>query len=201
MSKKLIEPYTVKWNKDRYTSTLFFDDDKSLAQTGEYLVRGGVCFPVVTDKSIKGYAVLCGMNMSDKTVYLFNEREFVVIDHVIEANRVEYHGISVWFNEMWSKYFADTYFYRQDYDVSKKYQNQIIRSDMIEPKPRFVQSKNKDEDQSMHTLYEKDITGKFRYSAGQVWEEMQLYDKNDKAVYPALHALQCCLNGFDKYFI
>lgn len=199
MSKKLIKPYAVQWNEEDMNSTLFFNPE-SIAPTGRYLIRGGICFPKITELGLVGHAVMCGRSLDDNKVYVFDEREFVVIDHIIENNVIEYHGVTPWFIDMWQTFYGDTFFYQQDFEVAKKYRMQILKSAMIEPKPRFIECKRKDDDQSMHTLFEKDMTGKLVYSGkSKVYREMREFGADPKKEYTALHALTCALNGLERY--
>jgi hypothetical protein len=101
---------------------------------------------------------------------------------------------------MWRTYYGDTFFYQQNFEVVKKYRLQMIKNMMLEPKPRFIECKRKDNDQSMHTLFEKDMTGNLIYSrSSKIYSEMQQFEADIEQKYPALHALTCALNGYERY--
>lgn len=208
---KLIEPIAVKWNEDK-TSSLVFSEE-SLAPSGKYLMRGGITFPRVTSKGLTGFAIMAGRHIESGIIYIFNEVEFCTIDHVFsdDNSQVEFYGVGPWLISVWNKYFADTFFYKQDYDVARKFRTQIYRSKQIEPKPRFLESKKHDSDQSMHSIYELDMLSKLKYKkSSKVNEDIIAYnavfnnkestkaDKESKD-YVALHALKCVVDGFSRY--
>jgi hypothetical protein len=52
----------------------------------------------------------------------------------------------------------------------------------------------------MHTLFEKDMTGNLIYSrSSKIYSEMQQFEADIEQKYPALHALTCALNGYERY--
>ena len=194
-------PIAVEWDTENLISKLIFDEN-SIAPTGRYLMRGGICFPMMTDLGFSGYAILCGRNMVTKTNYVFEEREFKVINHLIEDEKLIYEGLSSWFPEMWKTYFADTFFFNQDYETQKKYRTQIFRSALANPSPRFLQVRWQDKQQPMHTIFEKDTLGQLKYrSKGGLKKQMEIYSTGETEDLPALHALKCALVGMDKYII
>ena len=200
MAKKLIKPSSVFWDTEDLNYKLFFDDSESIAPTGKYLIRGGVCFPMITDEGLNGHAVLCGRSLDNGKIYVFEESKFIVVDHIWNGNKVEYEGIIPWLLDMWRTYYGDTFFYQQNFEVVKKYRLQMIKNMMLEPKPRFIECKRKDNDQSMHTLFEKDMTGNLIYSrSSKIYSEMQQFEADIEQKYPALHALTCALNGYERY--
>ena len=77
---KLMDPRTKRLDDDKRTVRLFFPEG-SAAPSGEYWLRGGICWPVPTPPAgVSGYAVLCGYHMASEVVYIFREHEFVSID-------------------------------------------------------------------------------------------------------------------------
>jgi hypothetical protein len=198
-----VRPKAVKWDVDNRLSILVFGEN-AIAPTGRYLMRGGICFPMMTEADgLQGFAVMCGMNLESKKTYVFEEKSFKVIDHVITNGVLELEGLSTWFPELWRIYFANHFFYRQNYTTAKKYRTRIYRSDMIQPKPAIMQVEWKDDDQAMHTIFEKDLLNELLYAEdGRVHLEMKMFTAGDDSKeLPALHALSCALNGMDRYRI
>jgi hypothetical protein len=197
-----VRPKAVKWDIDNRLSHLIFSDN-AIAPSGRYLMRGGISFPMMTEtEGLQGYAVMCGMNVKTKKIYVFEEKEFKVIDHVISDGHLEYEGIASWFPDVWKIYFADTFFYHQNFVTAKKYRVKIYRSPMAQPNPAMIESHWKDDDQAMHTVFEKDLLNELLYAEdGEVHRQMKLYTAGNEKVLPALHALCCALNGMEKYRI
>ena len=200
ISINLGRPYIKSYDVERKISELFFQKDQAVP-SGEYYLRGGICFPVINDDGISGYATMCGKHLGSGVIYVLEEQEFCTIDHIkSQTGRIEFKGLSTWFNDCWTNYFADSYYYHQDYETCKKYRLQVIRSIMINPKPHFIEIKWQDADQAMHTIFEKDMLNQLKYSSkGKIYQEMQEYNATPDEKYPALHALKCALAGYDRY--
>lgn len=197
-----VRPRAVKWDVDKRVSLLVFGEN-AVAPSGRYLMRGGICFPMMTESGgLQGFAVMCGLNMRTGKVYVFEEKPFKVIDHVINDNILELEGLSSWFPDIWKLYFADHFFYHQNYVSAKKYRTKIYRSDMINPKPAMIQTEWRDDDQAMHTVFEKDLQNELLYEEdGEVHMQMKMFTAGTEKILPALHALSCALNGMEKYRI
>jgi len=197
----LYRPFLAHFNTERQTSALYFNEGSPIPE-GHYYMRGGICFPVPVDGSISGYAVMCGRNLVSNVIYVFEEREFFTIDHVIDGEKggIKLKGLSTWFNDCWTRYYADTFYFHQDHETCQKYRLQVVRSPMIANKPHFVEIKWSDDNQAMHTVFEKDILQQLKYSKdGKVYQQLQEYNADQDGVYPALHSLKCALSGYDRY--
>ena len=112
-------------NKRRRTSTLHYDEDEVL-ETGEYYIRGGVCWPirkgVGAQERYEGFIVLGLQHVESGVIYVVEESPFVCIDHVVDSTgRIEFEGISTWLNRIWSKYYANTFCYWQSEDVHRRH--------------------------------------------------------------------------------
>ncbi len=202
-SLTIVKPEAAKFDVENRYSTLIFDPEKSIAPTGRYLMRGGICFPTLCDDGVTGHAIMTGTNIKTNITYVFEEYKFVCIDHILKEDQtIEHHGLSQFLNRVWNDYFAKSYFFNQDYTTQKRYRSQIHRSDMIEPKPMFLELTWKDDSQSINAIFEKESFHRLFYrKKGEIMADMQKYSAKTDAFLPALHALKCAINGLEIYRI
>lgn len=202
-----MKPKAVTWNQEKGYSRLIFGEDdvvSSGAPSGEYLMRGGLAFPMLLDDkiTIRGYAIMCGLNVKTGVIYVFEEFEYFSIDNIIEDNKLLFEGLAGQIPIWWKYYFADSFFVNQDFDTKRKYSRQLIRSYLANPSPRFLQVHWKNEDQPIQSIYEKDAIGKLIYRKnGVLFLEMEMFRADSERVLPALHALKCAITGIEKYRI
>lgn len=200
----IVKPLVARFDHEKRVSSLIFDDKKSIAPSGKYFMRGGICFPTLCDDTVRGHAVMTGTNINTQKTYIFDEVKFSCIDHILdeETQCIQHKGASQFFNKMWNEYYAKQYFFNQDYTLQRRYRLQISRSPMIDPKPSFIELPWKDEDQSINAIFEKESFGRLFYKKeGGVMADMKLYSAKSDKFLPALHALKCALNGLEKYRI
>ena len=197
------------WNKpERYTRFEFKDKKHPLA--GRYFMRGGICWPRPVLKmgttSAEGCCVVCGHFLDKGWVVCFEEKPFVCIDHILrDDGGVQFEGVSTFFNETWSKYFLDTWYFRQSLMTSKSFRLQVARSEMIVPKPHFVEALWEDEAYADGVLWSVISTGKLKYrQGGLIHDALQKYQMRPVGVMleprpPVIHALICALVGMERY--
>ena len=202
----MIHPVNKHFDVYRKTVTLFFDDHESM----ECYMRGGICFPVYFEiqgvVDVSGYAIMAGQDVLTGKIYIFEQIPWVSIDNILDDNNVlKYRGLSHWFNQVWAEYFADTYFWQQPDQVSRRIRLQVIRSVMINPKPRFVEVPLPGQNQARTTDIVSSIWPRLKAKtllrSGETPLEAQLamVKTGDKQVLPAVHALGCCLMGIERY--
>jgi hypothetical protein len=203
----LEKPVSALANAERRTSTLFFEEREPL----EFYLRGGIAWPTIVDRAdssdFEGFAILGGLNLETNKIEIFEQRNFLTIDHVLEQDphakttKIEYHGLGPWFNECWNKYYASTFYYHQDTELNKRYRIEVIRSKWIkQPKPNFVEVPWLDDDEAQMTVWryvrfnnlviEKD---------SQLAKELVMVKPGEKEMKPSVHSLQCLLTALDRF--
>lgn len=201
-------PEKVYFNKENKTSRLYFQAEpgeeggaNKPASQGEYYMRGGVCWPVLVGHQVRGYAILAGMDIETKKTYIFEEKAFSCIDHIIgESGGIEVEGASSWFNMCWTSYFADTFYYHNYGETHKKYMLQVLRSSMIKPKPCFIDAPWQDEDQALQAIYERTQQNKLFYKEnGALIASLRSMNVKPDKLPPEIIALMCCISGMERY--
>ena len=199
-------PHRVLLSPRRRTSILEFSNGKS----AECYMRGAVCWPVPLphrNNEIVGFALIAGYDVSSGTITIYEEREFVCIDHVAgKDGMIQFEGLSSFFNLAWNRYFCSTFFWRQPETMKKKYQRQVRKSLMIKPKPQFTQLYWDQQSQPEQILFEKLTLNKlFARKEDNLFKEVQKHEVvavpsgSHAIVSPEMHALHCLLMGYDRY--
>lgn len=194
------KPNKAHFNLEQRTSTLYFEDQVH----ADYMMRGGVCWPIPVDTGkgldVYGYIIMCGYDVKTGLVTVFEQTDFIVIDNILKPDRaIEYPGIAPWINRCWSKYFAQDFFWNQDWELAKTYRLQVIRSEMIEPKPQFIEIGWSDLAEAQQTLWKYVKVGKVSIEKdSKLYKQLELTKSTDKQIYPATHALMCCLCGIER---
>lgn len=183
----------------------------SAAPWGWYEMRGGVCWPVIGEVGLEGCIVMTGRHVETGVVYVFEEREFVTIDHILDDDeKIRYEGLCTWFPKIWASYFARRFHQRQHQLTTERYEVQVRRCRPIVPKPVWFDTIWDEDETALAVVYEHDAAGRLKFrSRGPVHLEMQEFQAERVASrqerrrvpptteYPALHALTCTLVGFD----
>ena len=172
---------------------------------GEYRMRGGIAFPTIHQvggrTDIQGFVVLSMQDITTKKVSIVEQREFVVIDNILDDHqKITFPGIGAWFNKCFARYYAQLFFWSQDTELAKKYRLEILRSKMITPKPQFVEAPLADEAEARANIWKYIKLGQIIWDAGSTidadLEKMKIDDKN---ISPAIHALTVMLAGIDRF--
>lgn len=199
---KITRPVKVSANIEDKTSFLMFADPEF---NGEYWLRGGVYWPAIPHGQSRcndGYAVLVGQNVKTGRCFVFEERSFITVDHVLGDDQIiAFEGLSSFFNMAWSSYFADTFFWQQPEDVHHRFLLQVIRSPMIQPQPHFVEVHLSKPEDSITSIWNLMKTGLLAYpEGGGVHTDLQLYQVQIGSPAPApIRALAACLFGMELY--
>lgn len=176
-------------------------------RSGEYHVRGGVCWPVPvmveTGQSAVGHAVLVGFELRARRYVVLADTEFVAVDPVVEPDgRVLYDGLAGWLCEGWSKWFARVYYYRQSEPVHKASLLAVLRSEMIKPTPGFIEVH--DDDVGAAALFWRLVaTKRLRFRSDAVVDQARRLRSSlgapCLAAHPAIHALAAALAGMERW--
>lgn len=196
-------PQRVGKNLRQKTSILSYSDKEDDARNGDYYMRGGVCWPI--DNPLTGpvgHVVVLGYHVTEKKTYILEDRAFACIDHILgPGRRIEFEGLAPWFNLMWATYFCDTYFYHQDDATHRAFGLQVIRSEMVNPKPYFIEAPWRDDDQAAAALWRGIHTGHVSGKKGtELHSQLQRYEANKTAQWPpAVRALISALVGLERF--
>ena len=195
-------PSQQVYDHKRKVSRLWWEDGAE----GDFVVKGGICWPIAVgvgfNRTMKGAVVLIGLDISTNVVYVFDERWFVCIDHVLSADGgIKHEGLAPWFNICWSKYFAKMFYYNHNRDTHRTYMLQVLRSKMIDPKPQFVEVDWDDEAQAERVYLELGSLGRFvGVEGGHIQTARQESRiRPGESISPVLRALYAGLTGLEKY--
>jgi hypothetical protein len=201
------KPINSLANARRRTSTLFFEEREPL----EFFLRGGIAWPVIVDRAdntdFEGFAILGGFNLETKKVEIFEQRSFMTIEHILKhdphakTQEIEYLGLGPWFNTIWNKYYASTFYYHQDTELNRRYRIEVIRSDWIKkPKPSFVEVPWLDDEEAQMTVWRYVRFNKLVFEKdSQLAKDLALVKPGEKVMKPSVHSLQCLLTGLDRF--
>ncbi len=186
-------PKNRHYNLDKETSTLYFED----REPGEFYMRGAIFWP----EAGSGFAIMAGLEIDTGKVHIFEQRSFLTVENILKPDRtIEYEGVAAWFNRCWSRYFADSYFWNQDVQLEKRFRLQVIRSQMIEPKPHFIEAPFGDENEARHLSFEYGRTGRLLIEKdSELAQQLELSEHDEKTQYPAVRALGRLLIGLERY--
>lgn len=192
-------------NLPRRTSVLRFAAGNGAPPDGEYCLRGGVCWPVIVDKAsgrMEGFALVAGREVKSRSTYILAQTPFVCVDHVHDAaGRIQFQGLSTWFVDAWAQWFAEVYAWKQPFETNRRYLIQVLRSEMIQPKPRFVELDWDDDDDARAMIYETEAMGRLIYPRDSTLHrallEFSVAVPTDRDRFPAVQALTCALHGLE----
>lgn len=205
--QKFKKPVKQIFNNDESITLYFdFDEEKLEYPQGNFDIRGGICFPTEFQDEhgnfdIQGFAVLVGFDLDKKIFTVFEECSFIVIDNILNDDQlIEHQGISSWFSACWSRYYSRKYYWHQDAEMAKRYRLEIGRSQMIEPKPSFIEVPWGNDSDARHIVWKYVKAKKLRYQKGsELHTQLELAKKGENRMYPAVHALQCALMGMARF--
>jgi len=199
------KPTNSVYHRRRDTTTLHFLDDKGKAYSNEFVIRGGVCWPMSIWKgnreAIEGYAVVVGKNIRNGMHTIFMESEILAIDHVTDSDgRIKYRGLAPWLNDAWSIYFCKWFHWHGRTGTVDHWMRDIRRSAMVQPKPRFSECIWDADVEIDHQLALLAMHEKLRADKdGGFVEQLDAYQTNQGVPYPALIAAKACIAGFHQH--
>lgn len=214
MSSILTHPDQVNYDVAEKRVTLFWDDKREHALAppsgAKYYMRGGICFPTLIEsgglgapRDVVGFAVIVGYCFKNYKYYVFGECEFQTIDNVLEPDGggIALKGACQFFNRMWTTYYCDSYYWAGHPETVQKYILQALRSDLIQPKPHFIEISTGVPGQQQQSVYEKLQRNAILFrNGGKVHEAFQSYDARSLENAPcAMKALMDCVSGMDKH--
>ena len=200
----MIKPIHKHYDTHRRTTILYFDHEPD--RPIEFYMRGGICWPIRYENPTgqidnSGYVLMAGQDVKTGRVMIFEETQWVTIDNILGDNHViRYPGLSHWFNKVWEGYFAQSFYWQQEDELARRFRLQILRSKMIHPKPRFVEVPYSDTSDMISCIWTMLKANKLNRASGTVLQQqLEMVKEGDKQVLPAVHALGCCLLGFERF--
>ena len=196
------EPRRGQYNPKQETAILRFEEKKDF--DGEYWVRGGITWPSFSDSTgamLPGYAVIVGCNLRTDVRCVFVEHEFTTIETNFHAEKQrDIPSLSPFLGHCWTKYFADTFFWRGKEHIYRRYVEQIQGAEPIQPKPFFVDIGINDNDEPSIALWELMTAGKIKASKdGRLLGELGMLTAQPDEELRAKEALSCAIYGMEKY--
>jgi hypothetical protein len=172
---------------------------------GEYYLRGGICWPEsggAPGQAPQGFALMCGLNIRDRVLRVFEQVSFLTVDHVLRPDGgIEREGVSAWFVEVWRRYFARTFYVNTPESVHRVFLLQTIRSPMIEPKPEFPEVFWRESREAWSLVSALIESGRLRVQEGtelDVALTRYCASPDGKLVPPAVWALMCAVFGMER---
>jgi hypothetical protein len=211
MTKTITRPIRQQLNMKTREVRLWFDKDRSIAPDGFYKMMGAMFLPsnIQTPEGrnrIRGYALMIGRHRESKVMYLFDEANWVTVDHILNKDdgAVLSEGLVTWCLQAWSGYFCSTYAVRQDDETQFKYTLDFSRCSMMQPKPAFIDAEWNDDTQPVSVVNRELMLKRLKMRRNSILiRELDQFraDEDAKAKnYPAVHALHCCLSTLDRYY-
>lgn len=220
MPNPIPKPWKTQLRADRDCVAFYFRDknpDKpnSYFPTGipvEFYIRGAVCWPATigegVDTATEGFVIVAAQEIKSRKVYVLEARPFLCVDHITNAEGViQYEGIAPELVRWFARYYCDTYFWHDHSDTHNRYLVQMVRSEMLNPKPWFVEVMWYDDSQARHALYELISQQRFVFFGGEnpgkgLVEPLYtalLQMRDSGAVLPAAKAALTLAMGYEKF--
>ena len=170
--------------------------------TGEYYLMGGVSWPFAVLKgirhSLRGYAVLCGMQVRTGMVTVFENTEFRSISPVenAEGKRVD-DGLARWLNRNWMMYQARRYWWYEQGTVNERYAIALKKNREVSPKPLLTRCQWYDDGTPEHILWLRQADNSLRMVEA-LSAAVKKGDDDPKQPCVESHALLCALVGLEQ---
>jgi len=209
--KTIIAPKKRTLNMKTGLVSLWFDPDRSIAPDGRYRMMGGMFFPSQVqdaDGVVRnvGYAMMTGIHIRTKVMYVFEETEWYFVDHILDpdGSGITHEGLVTWYAKTWADYYCSTYAVRQPDDTQFRYILDFSRCAMIQPKPDFLDAEWDDPAQPLFLIDRANQLQRIKYSrTGILFPQLDQRKADadaDRHDYPAVHALQCVAMITDRYY-
>jgi len=211
MNKTITPPIRQTVDMQTKETRLWFDPDKSVCPDGRYRMLGGMFLPSnvkneAGNNRIRGYAMMAGRNIETKVTYIFDEVEWLTVDHILNQSdgSVIAEGIVTWLLKTWSSYFANTYTHRQDDETLFRYQLDFSRCTMLQPKISFLDAEWNDDAQPISVIDRELKLSRLKMKRNSViireLDQFRATPDIDPINLPAMHSLMCCLSTLDRYW-
>lgn len=129
-------PEAVVRHRLRDTVSMSWADGRS----GEFVVRGGIAWPVrAEDGRIEGALLIGAWSIRKHTLSVLDELLFSEIDHAVGPDgRIEREGACNWIASALLQCSCLAWYHTDKPDVANPWAEKVLRSKMIKPKPRLL---------------------------------------------------------------
>lgn len=199
ISTLLPEPDLIFYNKADRTVNMEFHKDPQMS--GEYQVRGSVCWPILDVKTslMTGSFLVAGRRCDNNVIYIFRSKLFTNINPISDSGgKILFDGCARWLSNMWTAFCSYRYFWRQDVVTHGRWQREVRSSAMVKPTPVFISVLCDNPNVAHGVIWEKIQAGQLIYDS-EIKKAIDIYQVSGDAEIPSVIALQTLLLGFDKY--
>ena len=152
----------------------------------------------------EGAFVLGAQDIRSGVLTICGETPLLCIDHVVdqESGRIKYLGVAGWLNQAWQGFNGRTFYYRQSEDLHKRWAVQVLRSDIVNPKPGFRPVFWSDEAEARALVLAWLGAERLKFAAGSLLDRglrLQEAQAGAGSVIPVVHALTALLAGLERY--
>jgi hypothetical protein len=196
-------PTAQTLDRERGLSRLVFGAD-SVAPSGIYLMRGGVCWPQMqVDDRYEGAALLLGVHVDSQRAYVLAERRFVCVEPILEddGSISDYPALAGFLNHCWATYFCSRWFWHGDWETHRTWLIKVLRAALIQPKPKFIESDWREDAAALAQVGALEETGRFKYPRdgllrGAIKDYSARHDL--RHLFPALQAAMAAVAGLER---
>uniref|UniRef100_A0A6M3Y8P8 Terminase n=1 Tax=viral metagenome TaxID=1070528 RepID=A0A6M3Y8P8_9ZZZZ len=176
-------------------------------------IKGGVCFPTrYKTKSggidNMGFIVLGVQDIEKGTIKIYEQMPWITVNNILSApddpslptNAMKYPGLALWLRMVWSKYFAEKFYYHQPEYLSDVFKEAINRNDMIKPKPQMIELEISRETQYLDSVWHAVKSDRLIIDEEtELGKDLKAQMKDDQYMPPSIQALGCCLMAFERF--
>jgi hypothetical protein len=128
-------PEAAVRHEQRDTSSLIYREG-----TGEYHVRGAVCWPVLVSGAYQGCALVGGLDVAKNRVVILCEFVFATVETTMDSDRqsIINVGLASWLSSVWTTFYCYRYFVEAGANGQHdRYGLEVRASPNIRPAPSF----------------------------------------------------------------
>jgi hypothetical protein len=124
----------------RKTTEVIIEKSDGQRDRIEFYLRGGICFPIpVAPGQSAGFAVLLGLNVVTRKIYVLEQSPWVCVDPMPLRERFSggLETLSSCMNTVWARWYSRTWDHIQSESLADQYAKQLRVSPMIAARPQF----------------------------------------------------------------
>ena len=176
---------------------LYFEQE----QSREFFMRGAIGWLEGTKIGhVKpGFCLLGGQTTDTKEVWLFDEFEFMTVDHWFNDDQtLRQEGLCSFLTKCWSQYGCRSFFYNQPTEIHKRYLLQVLDSPMISPKPEFMRTPYTEDEKIRDNIVQEYLAlKKLKGDKNSKLFEQMVSLAIDEPM--GVHCVRCLLGGYEAF--
>lgn len=190
------------YDSQRKTTTLHFPGDPH--PPIEMYMRGGIAWPAPIAEQggdIMGHIVMVGYDVVTGEYTVEDETEFLSVEHITGKDphgceSIQHIGVCTFFNKMFKDFYGNSYYFHEHKETHKHYSREVLRSEMIKPKPSMIHTEWAEKSQIDRMILELMSLDKLVYAEGSpTHKALQMYEANMDFLSPPIKALHACIAG------